>query len=255
MPAPHNKLKAALKAGKPQLGLWLSLANSYSAELLGDAGFDWLLIDGEHAPNDLQTIMQQLQALRFSESPVLVRPPVGEIWLIKQLLDAGAQSLLIPMVESGAQAELLVKAVRYPPRGIRGVGAGAARASHFGYIGDYATTADAEILLMLQVESRAGIAAIDDIASIDGVDCVFIGPADLSADMGYLGDIFAPEVQTVIEDAIKRIRSHGKAVGVYMANPDYARRYMELGASFIAMGSDAQLLVSGSRQLKEQFKS
>ena len=255
MPAPHNKLKAALAVGKPQLGLWLSLANSYSAELLGDAGFDWLLIDGEHAPNDLQMIMQQLQVLRFSDSPVLVRPPVGEVWQIKQLLDAGAQSLLIPMVESGAQAELLVKAVRYPPRGIRGVGAGAARASHFGYIADYAATADAEILLMLQVESRAGIAALDEIASVDGVDCVFIGPADLSADMGYLGDIFAPEVQSVIEDAIKRIRSHGKAVGIYMSNPVYAKRYLELGATFIAMASDAQLLVEGSRQLKEKFKS
>jgi 4-hydroxy-2-oxoheptanedioate aldolase len=254
MPAPHNKLKAALKAGKPQLGLWLSLVSSYSAELLGDAGFDWLLIDGEHSPNDLQTIMQQLQVLRFSESSVLVRPPVGEPWMIKQLLDAGAQSLLIPMVESGAQAEQLVKAVRYPPRGIRGVGAGSARASHFGHIADYTATADAEILMMPQIETRAGLAALDDIASTDGVDCVFIGPADLSADMGYLGQIFAPEVQTVIEDAIKRIRGHGKAVGIYMANPDYAKRYLDLGAQFIAMGSDASLLASGSKQLQAQFK-
>jgi 4-hydroxy-2-oxoheptanedioate aldolase len=242
MPAPHNKLKAALKAGKPQLGLWLSLANSYSAELLGSAGFDWLLIDGEHAPNDLQTI-------------VLVRPPVGEVWLIKQLLDAGAQSLLIPMVESGAQAELLAKAVRYPPHGIRGVGADAARASHFGHITDYMATADAEILLMLQVENRAGIAALDDIATTDGVDCVFIGPADLSADMGFPGNPFAPEVQAVIEDAIKRIRGHGKAVGIFMSNPVYAKRYLELGVTFVAMGSDATLLVSGSRQLQAQFTS
>ena len=253
MPAPINTLKSALRAGKPQTGLWLSLANSYSAELLGDAGFDWLLIDGEHAPNDLQTIMAQLQVLRFSKSSVLVRPPVGEPWLIKQLLDAGAQSLLIPMVESRAQAELLAKSVRYPPRGIRGVGAGAARASHFGHIGDYATTADEEILLMLQVESRAGIAALDDIASTDGVDCVFIGPADLSADMGHLGNAFAPEVQVVIEDAIKRIVGHGKAAGVYMANPDYARRYLELGATFIAMGSDAGLLSQGAKLLQAQF--
>jgi 4-hydroxy-2-oxoheptanedioate aldolase len=254
MSAPQNTLKAALQAGQPQLGLWLSLVSSYSAELLGDAGFDWLLIDGEHAPNDLQTIVQQLQALRFSDTPVLVRPPMGEPWLIKQLLDAGVQSLLIPMVESGAQAELLVKAVRYPPRGIRGVGAGAARATHFGRVSDYAATADAEILLMLQVESLAGIAALDDIASTDGVDCVFIGPSDLSADMGYLGDIFAPEVQSVIEDAIERIRGHGKAVGVYMADPAYAKRYLALGASFIAMGSDVSVLTAGSKQLQRQFR-
>lgn len=254
MPAPHNKLKAALKAGKTQTGLWLSLANSYSAELLGEAGFDWLLIDGEHAPNDLQTIMQQLQVLRFSESAVLVRPPIGEPWIIKQLLDAGAQSLLIPMVESGAQAALLANSVRYPPRGIRGVGAGAARASRFGYIADYTETADDEVLLMLQIESRAGIAALDDIASVDGVDSVFIGPADLSADMGYLGNPFAPEVQVVIEDAIKRILGHGKAVGIFMAQPDYAKRYMELGATFVAIGTDAGLLSQGSRELQALYK-
>lgn len=254
MPAPHNKLKSALKAGKLQTGLWLSLANSYSAELLGDAGFSWLLIDGEHAPNDLHTIMQQLQVLRFSDSSVLVRPPVGEVHVIKQLLDAGAQSLLIPMVESGAQAAHLVQAVRYPPHGIRGVGAGAARASHFGYIDDYTTTADAEILLMLQIESRAGIAALDDIASTEGVDCVFIGPSDLSADMGHLGNPFAPEVQTVIEDAIKRILSHGKAVGIFMTDPTYAKRYIELGVTFIAIGVDAGLLTQGARQLQAIYK-
>ena len=250
MPAPHNKLKAALKAGKLQTGLWLSLANSYSAELLGEAGFSWLLIDGEHSPNDLQTIMQQLQVLRFSESSVLVRPPIGEPWIIKQMLDAGAQSLLIPMVESGAQAELLVQAVRYPPRGIRGVGAGSARASHFGYIADYTTTADAEILLMLQIETQAGLAALDDIASTDGVDCVFIGPSDLSADMGYLGNPYAPEVQTAIEAAIGRIVAHGKAAGVFMMQPDYAKRYIELGATFVAIGTDASLLSQGAKQLQ-----
>jgi 4-hydroxy-2-oxoheptanedioate aldolase len=185
---------------------------------------------------------------------VLVRPPIGEPWLIKQLLDAGAQSLLIPMVDNREQAEMLVKAVRYPPRGIRGVGAGSARASHFGYITDYAVTADEEILLILQVESLKAVDAIDDIASVDGVDCVFIGPADLSADMGFLGNPFAPEVQTVIEDAIKRILKHGKAVGVYMANPDYAKRYIELGATFIAIGADAGLLTQGAKQLQALYK-
>lgn len=254
MPAPTNTLKAALKAGTPQTGLWLSLANSYSAELLGDAGFDWLLIDGEHAPNDLTIIMQQLQVLRFSKSSVLVRPPVGEPWMIKQLLDAGAQSLLIPMVESREQAELLVSAVRYPPRGIRGVGAGSARASHFGHIADYTHTADEQILLMLQVESLAGIAALDDIAMTDGVDCVFIGPSDLSADMGHLGNPYAPEVQAVMEEAFRRIIGHGKAAGVYMSNPDYAKRYIEMGVTFVAMGSDASVLAHGAKQLQADFR-
>lgn len=254
MPAPKNKLKAALKAGQLQTGLWLSLANSYSAELLGDAGFSWLLIDGEHSPNDLQTIMQQLQVLRFSESSVLVRPPIGEPWLIKQLLDAGAQSLLIPMVDNREQAEMLAKAVRYPPRGMRGVGAGSARASHFGYIADYTATADEEILLILQVESLKAVEAIDDIASVDGVDCVFIGPSDLSADMGFLGNPYAPEVQAVIEGAIERILKHGKAVGVYMANADYAKRYIELGATFIAIGSDAALLSQAARQVQALYE-
>ena len=254
MPAPRNKLKAALKAGQLQTGLWLSLANSYSAELLGDAGFSWLLIDGEHSPNDLQTIMQQLQVLRFSESSVLVRPPIGEPWLIKQLLDAGAQSLLIPMVDNREQAEMLAKSVRYPPRGIRGVGAGSARASHFGYIADYTATADEEILLILQVESLKAVEAIDDIASVDGVDCVFIGPSDLSADMGFLGNPYAPKVQAVIENAIKRILKHGKAVGVYMANPDYAKRYIELGATFIAIGSDAALLSQAAKQVQALYE-
>lgn len=254
MPAPKNKLKAALKAGQLQTGLWLSLANSYSAEIMGGVGFDWLLIDGEHAPNDIQTIMQQLQALRSSESSVLVRPPIGDPRLIKQVLDVGAQSLLIPMVESGEQAELLVRSVRYPPRGIRGVGATVARASHFGSIPDYATTADDEILLMLQIENRAGLAALDDIASTEGVDCIFIGPADLSADLGYLGNPGAPEVRAVIEDAIRRIRSHGKPVGIFMMDPAMARHYIDLGVTFVAIGVDALLMVKGARDLLDLHK-
>lgn len=253
MPAPENRLKARLNRGEATTGLWLSMANSYAAEIAGAIGFDWLMIDGEHAPNDLRSIMEQLQVLKNAPSPVAVRPPVGEVYLIKQLLDMGAQSLLIPMVESGAQADMLVKAVRYPPRGIRGVGAGSARASNFGTYDDYTATADDQICLMLQIESRAGLAALDDIAATEGVDCLFIGPSDLSADMGYLGNPFAPEVQAAIEDAIKRIRAHGKAAGVYMADQTYARRYQELGANMIAIGSDVAVLVSQLKALKQAF--
>jgi 4-hydroxy-2-oxoheptanedioate aldolase len=253
MPAPENRLKARLNNGENTTGLWLSMANSYAAELAGYIGFDWLMIDGEHAPNDLRTIMEQLQVLRNSASPVAVRPPIGEVYLIKQLLDMGAQSLLIPMVESGAQAEMLVKAVRYPPRGIRGVGAGSARATSFGTIDNYTATADEQICLMLQIETRAGIAALDAIASTEGVDCVFIGPSDLSADMGHPGNPYAPEVLGVIEDAIKRIRAHGKAAGVFMTDQTHAKRFQDLGANMIAIGSDVAVLVSGLKALKQAY--
>jgi 4-hydroxy-2-oxoheptanedioate aldolase len=253
MPAPENRLKARLNNGEATTGLWLSMANSYTAEIAGYIGFDWLMIDGEHSPNDIPMIMQQLQVLRNSASPVCVRPPIGEVYIIKQLLDIGAQSLLIPMVESRAQAEMLVKAVRYPPRGIRGVGAGSARASRFNTIDNYAATADDQICLMVQIESRAALAALDDIATTDGVDCLFIGPSDLSADMGYLGNPYAPEVQAAIEDAIKRIRAHGKSAGIYMPDQTYAKRYQEIGANMIAIGADVTTLVNGLKALKQAF--
>jgi 4-hydroxy-2-oxoheptanedioate aldolase len=253
MSAPENLLKARLKRGEATTGLWLSLANTYTAELAGTIGFDWVMIDGEHSPNDVRSIMEQLQVLKSSASSVCVRPPIGETYRIKQLLDIGAQSLLIPMVESREQAEMLVRAVRYPPRGVRGVGAGSARAAAFGTIDNYLATADDQILLMLQLESRAAIAALDEIATVDGVDCLFIGPSDLSADMGYLGNPFAPEVQSVIEDTIKRIRVHGKAAGIYMLDPRYAKHYQELGANMITVASDVGTLVSGLKQIKQIY--
>jgi 4-hydroxy-2-oxoheptanedioate aldolase len=253
MPAPKNRLKADLKAGKATTGLWLALANPYTAELIGHLGFDWLLIDGEHGPNDLRSIMAQLQVLESSPSAPIVRLPIGETSLIKQVLDAGAQSLLIPMVDSAAQARDLVQAVRYPPFGRRGIGASLARASHFGTIADYMDNADSEICLIVQIESRAGLAALDEIAAIEGIDGLFIGPSDLSADMGYPGNPFAPEVQAAIEDAIVRIRAHGKAAGVFMPDETLARRYLELGASMVAIGADASLLVDAGRRLKRKY--
>jgi len=253
MPAPENRLKARLNNGDNTTGLWLSMANTYTAEIAGYIGFDWLMIDGEHSPNDLRSIMEQLQVLKNSPSPVAVRPPIGEVYMIKQLLDIGAQSLLIPMVESGAQAEMMVKAVRYPPRGIRGVGAGSARASAFSTIDNYTATADDQICLMLQIESRAGVAALDAIASTEGVDCLFIGPSDLSANMGYPGNPYAPEVQAVIEETIKRIRAHGKAAGIYMTDQAHAKRYQALGANMIAIGSDVGSLVDSLKALKQAY--
>lgn len=255
MPAPKNGFKQALAEGRSQIGLWVALANPYTAEILGGAGYDWLLLDGEHAPNDIPLLTAQLQALLKSDSHIIIRPPVGEAWLIKQLLDIGAQTLLVPMVESGVQAAALVRAMHYPPRGIRGVGAALARASAFNRIPDYLQTANDEICLLLQIESRAGIAALDEIAMTDGVDGVFIGPADLAADMGYLGRPGAPEVQAAVEDAIRRVRAHGKAAGILTSDLALARRCMELGATFVAIGNDVTMLANASSKLLADFKA
>lgn len=253
MPAPSNTFKRALAEGRPQIGFWLALASAYTAEICGGAGFDWLLIDGEHAPNDVPLMMAQLQALTGSASHPIIRPPVGEPWLIKQLLDIGAQTLLVPMVETGEQARALVRAVRYPPHGMRGVGAALARASDFNRVDDYLQTANAEVCLLLQVESRAGLAHLDDIASTDGVDGVFIGPADLAADMGFLGKPGAPEVQEAVEAALARIQSHGKAAGILTSDAALAKRYLDLGALFVAVGNDVGLLVGATSRLRASF--
>lgn len=238
MPAPKNLFKAALRDGRPQIGLWLNTGEPLLAELAGTAGFDWLVIDAEHGPNDLRSIIGQLQALSASPAEAVVRPPMGEPWMIKRLLDAGARTLLVPMVDSAEQARALVQAVRYPPHGIRGVGAAVARASAFNTITDYADTAADEICLLVQVETKAAVADLENIAAVEGVDGIFIGPADLSADMGYIGRIEAPEVQEVIERAIGTITASGKAAGILTFNEALNLRYIDLGARFVAVGAD-----------------
>lgn len=254
MPAPVNPFKAALRDGTAQIGLWLGLAQSYTAELAATAGFDWLLIDGEHAPNDIRSIVDQLQAVAAHPGHPVVRVPIGEAWILKQVLDVGAQSILVPMVESAEQAQALVRAVRYPPHGVRGVGAALARASRFNAIPDYLQTADAEICLLVQVESRRGLEALDGILSVDGVDGVFIGPADLAADLGYLGKPGAPEVQAAVEDALRRIVASGKAAGILTADAALARRYLDLGATFVAVGTDVTVLQKALAALAASFK-
>lgn len=248
MPAPHNPFKAALAKGDLQLGCWLGLADPYIAEISAGAGFDWLLIDAEHAPNDLRSIVAQLQVLAARDSHAVVRPPIGETWIIKRLLDAGAQSLLIPMVESAAQAQTLVDAVTYPPHGIRGVGSALARASDFAAIPDYLETARAEICLLAQVENRKGMEALDDILKVEGVDGVFIGPADLAADMGFPGQTGAREVKDAMLDAIKRIVQAGKAAGILTLDAELQKQSRDLGATFIATNIDVTLFAKGMRQ-------
>ena len=247
MPAPQNAFKAALARGETLFGCWLGFAHPYPAEVAGHAGFDWLLIDGEHAPNDLPSITAQLQVLEPLPAHPVVRLPMGEDWAIKQVLDAGAQTLLIPLVESAEAARALVRATRYPPEGMRGMGAALARASRFGAIADYATTANAEICLLVQVETRAGLAALDAILGVAGVDGVFIGPADLSADMGYPGCPDAPEVQAAIEDALGRIRAAGKAPGILSDDAAAVERYLACGAQFVAVGVDVAILGAALR--------
>mgnify|MGYP000515996104 CR=1 FL=1 len=254
MPAPKNEFKAALARGERRIGCWVGLADPYCAEIMGTAGFDWLLIDGEHAPNDMRSILAQLQALEASPSHPVVRLPVGETWMVKQVLDLGAQSILVPMVESGEQAAELVRAVQYPPKGMRGVGSALARASKFSAVPDYLATADDEICLLVQVENRAGLAALDDILAVDGVDGVFIGPSDLAADMGHIGKPGAQEVQDAIADAVPRILGAGKAAGILAVDPASIETYAGLGVTFLAVGIDVTLLAGAARALAAKYK-
>ncbi len=254
MDMPINRFKQRLNSGDAQIGLWLGLADAYCAELAANAGFDWLLIDGEHAPNDLRGMLGQLQAVAPYASEAVIRPVIGDTALIKQVLDIGAQTLLVPMVESAAQARELVRAMRYPPQGIRGVGSALARASRWNSIDGYLDQADAQMCLLVQIESLQGLANLDAIAAVEGVDGVFIGPADLSASMGHRGNPGHPEVQAAIEDAIARIRQAGKAAGILSADEKLARRYIELGAGFVAVGVDTTVLMRGLQGLVEKFK-
>jgi len=254
MDMPINTFKQRLQSGETQIGLWLGLADPYCAELAANAGFDWLLIDGEHAPNDLRSLLGQLQAIAPYPSQAVIRPVIGDTALIKQVLDIGAQTLLVPMVETAEQARQLVRAMRYPPSGVRGVGSALARASRWNTLPGYLDHADAQMCLLVQIENREGLANLDAICAVEGVDGVFIGPADLSAAMGHRGNPGHPEVQAAIEDAIVRIRDAGKAAGILSADQKLARRYIELGAAFVAVGVDTTVLMRGLQGLAGMFK-
>lgn len=255
MDMPINTFKQRLQSGQAQIGLWLGLADPYCAELAANAGFDWLLIDGEHAPNDLRGLLGQLQAVAPYASQPVIRPVIGDTALIKQILDIGAQTLLVPMVESAEQARELVRAMHYPPNGIRGVGSALARASRWNSIPGYLDKADAQMCLLVQIENLEGLARLDEIVAVDGVDGVFIGPADLSAAMGHRGNPGHPDVQAAIEDAIVRIGKAGKAAGILSADQKLARRYIELGAKFVAVGVDTTVLMRGLQTLAAAFKN
>lgn len=251
---PRNRFKQSLREGGQQVGLFVGLANAYGMEILAGAGFDWLVIDAEHSPNNPATVLAQLQAAAPYPVHLLVRPMSHDPALIKQYLDAGAQTLLLPLVDDAAQAAALVRAMRYPPAGIRGVAASLARAAHWNGVADYVKHANDEVCLVVQIETRAGLENLDAILAVDGVDAAFIGPADLAASLGHLGDAGHPEVRAAIENALRRIAASGKAAGVFVTDPVLARHYRDCGASFIAVGGDTTLLRTAALKLAAPFR-
>lgn len=254
MQTPQNTFKAALQTGTPQIGLWVGLADANAAEALAGTGYDWLLLDGEHAPNDPQSILAQLRALAPYPVQPVVRPVVGDVALVKQYLDVGAQTLLIPMIDTAQHAALMVQAMRYAPAGIRGMGAALARASRWNQVDNYLAEADSQMCLLVQVETRLAVQNLRPIAETEGVDGVFFGPADLSASMGYPGQPGHPEVVKAMLDGISTVRAAGKAPGILMTDPAQAQRYLDAGALFVAVGVDALLLVAAARALVGRFK-
>ena len=254
MELPKNRFKSALQAGQAQIGLWSSLSSSYTVEVIAGAGFDWLLLDMEHSPNDLESLLGQLQAAAPYPAHPVVRVPWNDMVAIKRVLDVGAQSLLVPYVSTADEATAAVSYTRYPPRGVRGV-AGSTRATRFGRIKDYARRAADEICLLVQVETAQALENIEAICAVDGVDGVFIGPADLHASLGYPGEIANAAVKPSIDEAVRRIRKAGKAPGILTPSEPDARHWLECGALFVAVGADVGILARGAEALAAKFKS
>ncbi|MCB2054788.1 MAG: HpcH/HpaI aldolase/citrate lyase family protein [Geminicoccaceae bacterium] len=251
---PVNSFKRAIASGRLQIGLWCSLSSHLSVEVVAGSGFDWLLLDTEHSPNELPMVHGQLQAAAASPSHPVVRVPWNDTVVIKRYLDIGTQSFLIPYVQNAEEARAAVAATRYPPRGVRGV-ATTSRASRFGRIPDYFARAEEEICVVVQLESREALANLEEIAAVEGVDGLFIGPSDLSADLGHLGNAGHAEVQGAIEDAIGRIQACGKVAGFLTGDEKTARRYIELGCKIAAVGADIAVLARGTEQLAARFRS
>jgi 4-hydroxy-2-oxoheptanedioate aldolase len=253
MDLPKNEFKAALKAGKQQIGLWVSIANAGSAEAIATCGLDWVMVDTEHTPNDPAQVQAMLQAMAPYPTHAGVRPGWNDAVEIKRLMDVGAQTILVPYVQSAAEARAAVAAVMYPPLGIRGV-SGLSRAGRYGAIPNYTATANAEICLLVQVETKASLDEIEAIAAVEGVDGIFIGPADLAASLGYPGQLGHPEVKATILDAIHRIKATGKAAGILSADRAFLHEAMAAGATFTAVGLDIGVLLAGVKALVKEWK-
>jgi 4-hydroxy-2-oxoheptanedioate aldolase len=253
MNLPENSFKRALARGTPQIGLWSSLSSNYTVEVIAGAGFDWILLDSEHSPADIENLLTQLQAAAPYPTHPVVRIPWNDMVTIKRVLDIGAQSLLVPYVSTADEAKAAVSFTRYPPAGVRGV-AGTTRATRFGRIPDYARRAHEEICVLVQVETQQALENIEAIAAVDGVDGIFVGPADLHASLGHVGETANPKVKPLIDDAIRRIRKKGKAPGILTPNEADARHWLECGALFVAVGADVGILARGAEALAAKFK-
>lgn len=249
-----NALKRALREARPQIGLWSTLASPAAAEIIAGSGFDWILLDTEHAPNDVTSVHQQLQAMHGSGASVVVRPYWNDPVLFKRLLDIGVQTLLVPMVQNADEARRAVAATRYPPDGIRGV-AGTIRASRYGRVKDYLAHANDEMCVIVQIETREAMTRIEEIAAVDGIDGLFIGPSDLAASLGHLGDNGHPDVRAAIDSAIRLIRATGKVAGILAPIEADARHWLERGCLFVGVGNDAGVLARQTEALAAKFKS
>ena len=247
-----NSFKRDLRAGKKLIGCWSSLSNAITTEVLGVAGFDWILLDGEHSPNDIATFIPQLMALKDSASAPVVRPSSNNVVEIKRLLDAGFYNFLVPFVESVDEAKRAVSATRYPPQGIRGVSV-SQRSNRYGSVPDYFKSINEHICVMVQIESRAGVAAARDIAALDGVDGIFVGPSDLAAGLGHLGNAGHPEVQAAMASIFADAKACGKPIGILAPVEADARRYMAMGATFVAVGSDLGVFRSATQALRDKY--
>jgi len=253
MDLPKNAFKAAIKAKTPQIGLWASIPSNYTAEVIAGAGFDWILLDTEHTPSDIETVVTQLQAVAPYPITPIVRVPWNDIVTIKRYLDTGVQTLLIPQVNTAEEAKNAVAYMRFPEAGLRGV-AGTTRATRFGRIKNYFEKAAEETCTLVQVESREALGHIEAIAAIDGVDGIFIGPADLHASLGYLGERAHKDVVPIIDNTISRIVKSGKAAGILTDSEENARRWLKLGATFVAVGADVGILARGAEALAAKFR-
>ncbi len=247
-----NQFRHDLVAGKRLIGCWSALGSPITTEVLGLAGFDWLLLDGEHAPNDVLSFIPQLMALKDSPSAPVVRPQWNDTVIIKRLLDAGFYNFLIPFVESGDEARRAVAATRYPPEGVRGVSV-SHRSNRYGTVKDYQQLINENITVLVQIESRAGIDAIDEICSVPGIDGIFIGPSDLSAALGHLGNPLHPDVQAAMHAVQARAKAHGKPLGILAPVEADARRYLDMGASFVAVGSDLGVFRTATQALRDKY--
>jgi 4-hydroxy-2-oxoheptanedioate aldolase len=251
--ASRNRFKQALAGGERQVGLWCGMASAMSAEILAGAGFDWIVIDGEHAPNDIPLLVAQLQAMRGGTAEPVFRVPWNEPVIIKRALDAGARSLLIPFVQNAEEARKAVSSARYPPLGIRGV-AVVPRANDYGRVRNYHRNAHLDTCILVQIETRSALEEIEAIAAVEGVDGLFIGPSDLAADFGHLADNKHPEVQGAIKDAARRIRAAGRSAGTLSGNLDGVESLFDMGFNFTAAGSDVGLLARSAESVAAQFK-